>query len=124
MNTYIYKPLISEKTLGLASRGWYTFVVNKFARKENIAPEIEKMYHVNILAVRTIAMHGKVRRSGKKMTGHRKQDWKKAIVQLKAGQHIDAFEVTKQEAPVEDKPSSAKPTEGKEKKTEKKVSKK
>ena len=97
------RPLISEKSLGLASRGWYTFAVEKHARKEEIAKFIERMYKVNVLSVRTIAMHGKMRRTGKKMVGKRKQDWKKAILLLKAGQHIDAFEVTQSEAPAEDK---------------------
>ncbi len=97
------RPLISEKSLGLASRGWYTFAVDKHARKEDIAKLIERMYSVNVLSIRTIAMHGKVRRTGKKMVSKHKEDWKKAIVLLKAGQHIDAFEVTQSEAPVEEK---------------------
>jgi hypothetical protein len=37
------------------------------------------------------------------MISKHKEDWKKAMLQLKAGQHIDAFEVTQQEAPVEEK---------------------
>jgi len=116
MKSQIFRPLISEKSLGLASRGWYTFAVAKRARKEDIRRQIEKMYNVNVLSVRTIAMHGKVRRTGKKMVSKRKEDWKKAIVQLKTGQHIDAFEVTQQEAPAE--PASAKASAGKEKKQE------
>lgn len=103
MQSQLFRPLISEKSLGLASRGWYTFAVTKHARKEEIGRQIEKMYNVNVLSVRTIAMHGKMRRTGKKMVRKRKEDWKKAILQLAAGQHIDAFEVTQQETPVEKK---------------------
>ena len=103
MQPLVFRPLISEKSLSLASRGWYTFAVEKRARKEEIAKIIERMYKVNVISVRTIAMHGKMRRTGKKMVGKRKEDWKKAIVLLKAGQHIDAFEVTQQEAPAEEK---------------------
>ncbi|KKW11434.1 MAG: 50S ribosomal protein L23 [Candidatus Gottesmanbacteria bacterium GW2011_GWB1_49_7] len=91
------RPIITEKSLGLASRGWYTFAVDKHARKEEVAKEIEKMYHVNVRSVRMVAMHGKVRRAGKKMMRIRKADWKKAIALLKSGQHIDAFEVTSKE---------------------------
>ncbi len=116
MKSQIFRPLISEKSLGLASRGWYTFAVDKHARKEDIAKLIERMYSVNVLSVRTIAMHGKVRRTGKKMISKHKEDWKKAMLLLKAGQHIDAFEVTQQEAPAE--PVSAKASAGKEKKKE------
>ena len=103
MHPLMFRPVITEKSLGLASRGWYTFAVAKHARKEAVAKLIERMYKVNVLSVRTIAMHGKMRRTGKKMIGKHKEDWKKAIVLLKAGQHIDAFEVTQSEAPVEEK---------------------
>lgn len=106
MQSQLFRPLISEKSLGLASRGWYTFAVEKHVRKEEIAKLIERMYSVNVLSVRTVAMHGKVRRTGKKMISKRKEDWKKAIVRLAAGQHIDAFEVTQPssaEAPADKK---------------------
>lgn len=96
------RPIITEKSLGLAKVGWYTFAVGKHVRKEAAAYEVEKMYHVNVLAVRTVAMHGKVRRSGKKMVTGRRSDWKKVMVLLKSGQHIDAFEVTSQEPVAEE----------------------
>ncbi len=116
MQSLIHKPLITEKTVFLASRGWYTFAVASLARKEYIAREIGKMYNVSVVSVRTIAMHGKVRRTGKRMIATHKVDWKKALVQLKAGQKIDAFEVTNQapmeeEAPVEAKATTSKKTE-------------
>jgi len=90
----VKRPIITEKSLNLASRGWYTFAVAKHARKEHIAQEVEAKYHVDVLSVRTVPMHGKVRRTGKKMTPTHRPDWKKALVQLKAGQKIDAFEVS------------------------------
>jgi large subunit ribosomal protein L23 len=98
MQPLVFRPVITEKSLGLASRGWYTFAFTKHARKEEIAKLIERMYSVNVLSVRTVAMHGKMRRTGKKMVSKRKEDWKKAMVHLKAGQHIDAFEVTQSDA--------------------------
>jgi len=114
MQPLVFRPLISEKSLMSASRGWYTFAVDKHARKEEIAKLIERMYSVNVLSVRTIAMHGKVRRTGKKMIRNRKEDWKKAMLLLKAGQHIDAFEVTQSEPAVEEKkPAVAKAKAGK-----------
>ena len=108
----VQRPIITEKSLGLASRGWYTFAVDKRARKEAIAKEIEKMYHVNVLTVRTVAMHGKVRRVGKKMISTYRPDWKKALAQLKAGQKIDAFDVTAQE-PVAETPKAEESKENK-----------
>jgi len=89
----IVKPLITEKTMGLVSRGWYTFVVSLHARKEEIAHDVAAMYKVQVIDIKTISMHGKMRRAGKKQKQVKRQDWKKAIVQLKKGQTIDAFSV-------------------------------
>ncbi len=104
----IQRPVITEKSLERASRGWYTFAVTKSAKKGAIAAEVEKMYHVNVTGVRTIAVHGKVRRTGRSMIRTKKPDWKKAVVQLKAGQKIDAFEVTTKEEPVQEAKKEAK----------------
>ncbi len=90
----IDRPLITEKTLRLASRGWYTFVTDIHASKYTIATEISRMYKVTVEEVRTITMHGKVRRTGRKSIPMKREDWKKAMVTLKKGQKIDAFEVT------------------------------
>lgn len=97
----IIRPIITEKTLTLASRGWYTFMVDHLARKEEIARDVASLYGVNVIGVRTISMHGKMRRVGRRSVSVQKPDWKKALVQLKEGQHIDAFEVTK-ENPIEE----------------------
>lgn len=97
MNTVIEKPIISEKSLTLASRGWYTFAVAPSASKGRIAEEIGTMFKVDVVNVRTITMHGKTRRVGRRMQAAKQQDWKKALVQLKAGQKIDIFEVTPQQ---------------------------
>jgi large subunit ribosomal protein L23 len=93
MNTVVIRPLITEKTLTLASRGWYTFMVGKGADKTSIGKDVSQLYKVNVVSVRTISMHGKVRRVGRQMRYAKKADWKKALVQLKAGQKIDAFEI-------------------------------
>ncbi len=92
--TIVNKPLITEKTLTLAGKGFYTFDVAVMANKIVISHEIEKLYKVKVTGIRTITSHGKVRRVGRKMTPIKKSDWKKAIVRLAAGQKIDAFEVT------------------------------
>lgn len=90
----VKRPLITEKTLRLASRGWYTFVTDIDASKHTIATEVSRVYKVNVVEVRTITMHGKVRRVGRKAVPTAKPDWKKAMVTLKKGQKIDAFEIT------------------------------
>jgi large subunit ribosomal protein L23 len=97
MNSVV-RPFITEKTLTLASKGWYTFVVGIQAEKKQIARDVSEYYKVTVTDVRTIHMHGKVRRVGKKSTHVKQSDWKKAIVQLAKGQKIDAFEITTPEA--------------------------
>lgn len=91
------RPIITEKTLTFAQRGWYTFAVQTHMRKEEIARSIQEVYGVSVVETRTIAMHGKVKRAGKAMRTVTKPDWKKALVKLKKGQRIDAFEVTEKE---------------------------
>ncbi len=89
----IKRPVITEKTLTLATRGWYTFAVDMDASKEAIAKAIASLYKVTVEDVRTASMHGKMRRVGRTGRTMKKSDWKKAMVRLAKGQKIDAFEV-------------------------------
>src|SRR5438477_10798373 len=102
MKQLLIKPLITEKTLFLASRGWYTFAADTLSRKEQLVNEIQLIYPVHVVSVRTIAMHGKVRRSGSKGRTHRLADWKKVLVQLAKGEKIDAFDIQNFQQPVEE----------------------
>lgn len=102
MEHVIIRPIMTEKSLTLAARGWYTFMAVPFARKEQIASEIHDIYKVDVVDVRTMIMHGKMRRAGKKMQAAKRQDWKKTMVRLKPGQKIAIFEV----APVESEPAA------------------
>lgn len=94
MKQIVIKPVITEKSLSLASRGWYTFAVVEGSRKREIAMAIGDIYGVTVVDIRTLIMHGKERKSGKRMKKIHRNDWKKALVRLKVGQKIDAFEVT------------------------------
>ncbi|OGG31478.1 50S ribosomal protein L23 [Candidatus Gottesmanbacteria bacterium RIFCSPLOWO2_01_FULL_46_9] len=108
MNTIVRRPLITEKTLTLASRGWYTFVVSDDASKPSIAWAVSRFYKVTVTQVRVISMHGKVRRVGKLSKHTKKADWKKAMVQLAKGQKIDVFEVTSEQGTQGEKADSGK----------------
>lgn len=94
----LVRPLLTEKTLTLAGFGWYTFKVKKSARKESVRGEIESAYKVKVIEARTISLHGKARRFGKKQSPKMMQDWKKIMVKLTKGQKIDAFDVSSKEA--------------------------
>ena len=93
----VKRPLITEKSLALAAKSFYTFSVAASANKAEISREIGILYKVKVTGIRTVSMHGKVRRVGRKMNTVRKSDWKKAIVKLAPGQKIEAFEVTTKE---------------------------
>jgi large subunit ribosomal protein L23 len=88
----IHKPVITEKSLTHASRGWYTFAVPVEARKEYLAQEIHDAYKVDVVEVRTMRMPEKSRRVGKRMIKTTKPAWKKVLVRLKDGQKIDVYE--------------------------------
>lgn len=92
MKRIIIKPVITEKSLSKAAAGWYTFAAHEASQKPVIAKAIEDLYKVDVTDVRTMIMHGKERRTGKRMKRVRRSDWKKALVRLKAGQKIDAYE--------------------------------
>lgn len=87
------QPHITEKSLALAAKGYFTFKTGVLARKEDIAKSIAEIYGVDVLEVRTSRQHGKMKRVGRSLRPFQKPDWKKVSVRLKAGQRIDAFEV-------------------------------
>ncbi|MFZ2025370.1 MAG: 50S ribosomal protein L23 [Microgenomates group bacterium] len=89
----IIKPYLTEKTMTIATRGWYTFVVQSFSNKAEIAHAIEELYKVKVINIRTINVHGKMKRAGKKQQAKLRPTWKKAMVNLAKGQTIDAFQI-------------------------------
>jgi len=78
---------VSEKAASVESAGTYTFKVAINATKGDIAETIKAHYGVAPVSVRVINVEGKNVRFGRTM-GKRK-DWKKAIVKLPEGKHID-----------------------------------
>jgi large subunit ribosomal protein L23 len=65
------------------------FEVARTANKVEIKDAVQKLFKVKVTSVNTMVMRGKERRMGR---GYAKtQNWKKAIVTLKAGDSIDFF---------------------------------
>jgi large subunit ribosomal protein L23 len=93
MKSNIVRPIITEKSLSQASRGWFTFVALTHSTKQNLLSEIHTFFKVDPVEIRTTIMHGKMRRVGKKMSHRKLSDWKKVMVHLKNGQSIEAFNV-------------------------------
>jgi large subunit ribosomal protein L23 len=97
MNQIIIKPVITEKSLTLAQNSKFTFKVAKLAVKGQIAQAVADIYKVNVTDVSVVTMHGKAHRAGKRQTRIKLPNWKKAVVTLKAGQSIAAFQIKSDE---------------------------
>ncbi len=94
MNIYdvIKKPLVTEKTtLEKDARNIIAFEVSKDANKIEIKDAVEKLFKVEVTAVKTVNVAGKVKRFGKNIG--KRSNWKKAYVTLKEGSSVDFFEV-------------------------------
>ena len=85
----LIRPLISERSTDLMQDGKFVFVVDKRANKIQIAQAVEEIFKVDVEAVNTINVKGKVKRRGR--TVGRTNSYKKAIVKLAAGQTIELF---------------------------------
>lgn len=88
----IKRPVITERSSDLIEgENKYTFVVDKKANKIEIKEAIEKLFNVTVVNVNTLNVKPKRRRVGR-YEGFR-SGYKKAIVQLAAGDTIEVFEV-------------------------------
>ena len=86
----IIRPLITEKSTTLMAEGKYVFEVAKSANKIEIAKAISQIFKVKVASVNTINVEGKVKRMGRSVG--KRSDYKKAIVNLAAGETIEFFE--------------------------------
>jgi large subunit ribosomal protein L23 len=86
----IIRPVVSEKSYVLADAGKYTFRVHDKAHKTQIRQAVETMFDVKVTDVRTISVKSKPKRRGQ--TAGRTRTWKKAIVQVRAGDTIPIFQ--------------------------------
>jgi large subunit ribosomal protein L23 len=87
----IRRPVISEKSTALAEvAGCYVFEVAAQANKQEIREAVHRLFQVDVKQVRTLVMHGKVKRVGRFET--KRSNWKKALVTLADGQKIDFFQ--------------------------------
>ena len=88
------KPIATEKYTRLGEKlNQYAFIVDKKATKDIIKKEIQKVYDVNVTAIRTMTYLGKskVRHTKKGFVEGKKADFKKAVVTLKKGEQLDFY---------------------------------
>jgi large subunit ribosomal protein L23 len=87
----IIRPVLSEKSYELSTVGKYTFRVHADAHKTQIRQAVQELFDVHVLAVRTSSVKSKPKQRGNSAKGRTRQ-WKKAIVQIKAGESIPIFQ--------------------------------
>ena len=94
----ILAPVVTEKTaLQMEAENVYTFIVSSDANKIEIGKAVERIWDVTVEDVRTMKYAGKARRSflgrmAKNQQKGRRAGFKKAVVQLAEGDHIELYE--------------------------------
>jgi large subunit ribosomal protein L23 len=86
----ILTPIVSEKSYAATTRGSYTFKVHPDAHKTQIRQAVEELFGVKVERVNVIKVQAKPKRRG--LFKGTRPGWKKAIVQLRAGDTIEIFE--------------------------------
>jgi large subunit ribosomal protein L23 len=86
----ILAPVVSEKSYSLIEDNKYSFRVHPRSHKTQIRQAVEDLFDVKVVAVNVMKVQSKPKRRG--WTRGRKPGWKKAIVELRAGDRIEIFE--------------------------------
>src|SRR6202022_4702964 len=86
----IIRPVVSEKSYVLSAVNKYTFRVHPDAHKTQIRQAVETLFGVHVLDVRTMSVKSKPKRRG--LIRGRTRSWKKAIVEVRAGETIPIFQ--------------------------------
>jgi large subunit ribosomal protein L23 len=86
----LISPVVSEKSYGQIVENRYTFKVHQDAHKTQIRQAVEQLFDVHVVAVNVIKVQPKPKRRG--LIKGTRRGWKKAVVQVKAGEKIDIFE--------------------------------
>lgn len=94
----ILGPVVTEKTAEqMETANVYTFIVSGDANKIEIGSAVERIWDVTVEDVRTMKYAGKARRSSlgrmaRNQQKGRRASYKKAVVQLAEGDHIELYE--------------------------------
>lgn len=96
MNNLIIKPVVTEKSLRLATNGKFTFNISKGSNKIVIANTVADRYKVEVKNVNLVKNPPKPKHKLTKKRGATKVKIK-AIITLKKGQTIPGFELAPQE---------------------------
>jgi large subunit ribosomal protein L23 len=86
----ILAPIVSEKSYAGSTHGSYTFKVHPDSHKTQIRQAVEELFDVKVERVNVIKVQPKPKRRG--MFRGTRPGWKKAVVQLRAGDTIEIFQ--------------------------------
>jgi large subunit ribosomal protein L23 len=89
-NEVLLAPVVSEKSYSLQEDRKYTFKVHKDAHRTQVRQAVEELFGVHVENVNILKVQAKPKRRG--LTKGIRPGWKKAIVQVRAGETIEIFE--------------------------------
>jgi large subunit ribosomal protein L23 len=87
MYDIVRAPVITEKATIVSEHNQVIFRVPLTANKREVKAAVEGLFNVNVTAVNTIRVIGKLKRH--RGRAGRRSDYKKAVVTLREGQRID-----------------------------------
>ncbi|HSE60308.1 MAG TPA: 50S ribosomal protein L23 [Nitrospiraceae bacterium] len=91
LHQVLIRPLLTEKVTSLRESGnTVAFVVSPRANRVEVRRAVESLLKVKVERVNILNVMGKTKRLGR-FVG-KKQDWKKALVTLKAGEKLELYE--------------------------------
>ena len=86
----LIRPVVSEKSYEQITQNKYTFKVHANAHKTQVRQAVEELFEVKVVDVNIVKVQPKPKRRG--LFKGTRPGWKKAIVELKAGDSIEIFE--------------------------------
>jgi large subunit ribosomal protein L23 len=86
----LIRPVVSEKSYEQITQNKYTFRVHEDAHKTQVRQAVEELFDVTVVRVNILKVQPKPKRRG--LTRGTRPGWKKAVVQLKAGDSIEIFQ--------------------------------
>jgi len=89
-NEVLLAPIVSEKSYSLIDDNKYSFRIHPDAHKTQVRQAVEDLFDVKVERVNIVKVQSKPKRRG--MTRGTRPGWKKAIVQLRAGDTIEIFQ--------------------------------
>ena len=90
-NEVLLAPVVSEKSYAqIEGSNTYSFRIHPDAHKTQVRQAVEQLFDVKVERVNIVKVQAKPKRRGRFLGT--KPGWKKAVVQLRAGDTIEIFE--------------------------------